>query len=205
VVGRPHDEDDDAVVTRRAQRGGGSPPDDSELVRRAQRGDLGAYEQIVVRHQQTAFRAAQVVTRNAADAQDAAQEAFVKAYAALGRFDAERPLRPWLLAIVVNQARNRRRSEGRREHLATRAAAQVSGEAAPSPEAVAVRSAEAAALRELVVGLPERDRTLIYLRYFLDLSEEETATALGVRPGTVKSRTSRALARLRTATEARDG
>ena len=171
--------------------------DDATLVRRAKRGDLAAYEAIVARHQQTAFRAAHVVTRNAADAQDAVQEAFVKAYAALGRFDADRPLRPWLLAIVVNEARNRRRAEGRREHLATRAAAQVSGEAAPSPEAAAVRSAEASALRELVAGLPERDRTLIYLRYFLDLSEEETAAALGVRRGTVKSRTSRALARLR--------
>ena len=179
--------------------------DDATLVRRAQRGDLAAYEAIVQRHQQTAFRAAHVVTRNAADAQDAAQEAFVKAYAALGRFDAERPLRPWLLTIVVNEARNRRRAEGRREHLANRAAAQVSGEAAPSPEAAAVLSAEATALRELVAGLPERDRTLIYMRYFLDLSEEETATALGIRRGTVKSRTSRALDRLRAATEERNG
>jgi RNA polymerase sigma-70 factor (ECF subfamily) len=186
VVGRPQD-------------------DDADLVRRAQRGDLGAYEAIVARHQQTAFRAAHVVTRNAADAQDAAQEAFVKAYAALGRFDVERPLRPWLLAIVVNEARNRRRAEGRREHLATRAAAQASGEAAPSPEAAAVRSAEAAALREQLAALPERDRTLLYLRYFLDLSEEEIATALGVRRGTVKSRTSRALARLREGTGVRGG
>jgi RNA polymerase sigma-70 factor (ECF subfamily) len=186
VVGRPED-------------------DDAELVRRAQRGDLGAFEAIVVRHQQTAFRAAHLVTRNAADAQDAAQEAFVKAHAAIGRFDAGRSLRPWLLAIVVNEARNRRRAEGRREHLAMRAAAHVSGEAAPSPETAALRSAEMAALRERVAALPERDRLLIYLRYFLDLSEEETAAALGVRRGTVKSRTSRALARLRAATEARDG
>jgi RNA polymerase sigma factor (sigma-70 family) len=186
VVGRPHD-------------------DDAELVRRAQRGDLDAYSEIVARHQETAFRAAYVIARNAADAQDAAQEAFVKAHAALGRFDARRPLRPWLLAIVANEARNRRRAAGRREHLAVRAAAQVSGEAAPSSEAVALRAAEAAALREQVAAMPERDRTLIYLRYFLGLDEEETAAALGVRRGTVKSRTSRALERLRAATEAPDG
>ena len=160
----------------------GRPQDDAELVQRAQRGDVGAYEIIVARHQETAFRAAYLVTRNAADAQDATQEAFLKAYTALGRFDAARALRPWLLSIVLNEARNRRRAEGRREHLAARAAAQVSGEAAPSTETAALRSSETEALRGAVAALPERDRMLIYLRYFLDLSEEETATVLGVRP-----------------------
>ena len=183
----------------------GRPHDDDELVRRAQRGDLGAYGQIVARHQELAFRAAYVVTRNAADAQDVAQDAFVKAHAALGSFDVTRPLRPWLLRIVVNEARNRRRAEGRREHLATRAAAQASVEAAPSPEAAALGALEAAELRAAIAGLGDDDRLLIFMRYFLDLGEEETAAALGVRRGTVKSRTSRALARLRARTERHDG
>ena len=107
----------------------GRPQDDAELVQRAQRGDVGAYEIIVARHQEPAFRAAYLVTRNAADAEDATQEAFMKAYAALGHFDAARPLRPWLLRIVVNEARNRRRAEGRREHLA----------ASPAPTSSACR------------------------------------------------------------------
>lgn len=183
----------------------GRPQDDAELVRRAQRGDVGAYEIIVARHQETAFRTAYLITRNAADAEDATQEAFVKAYAALGRFDVARALRPWLLRIVINEARNRRRAEGRREHLAARAAAQVSGEAAPSSETAALRSVETEVLRGAVTALPERDRMLIYLRYFLDLSEEETAVVLGVRRGTVKSRTARTLARLRARTEAGHG
>src|SRR2546429_1363533 len=61
-----------------------------------------------------------VITRNAADAEDATQDGLVKAWRALGRFRAGEPLRPWLLQIVANEARNRRRSAGRREHLALR-------------------------------------------------------------------------------------
>jgi RNA polymerase sigma-70 factor (ECF subfamily) len=139
------------------------------------------------------------VTANAADAEDAAQEAFVKAYRALGRFRRGAPFRPWLLQIVVNEARNRRRSAGRRAALELRLAAEgPSGGAAPSPEA---SSATAERRRELLAALDrlrEEERLVLACRFFLDLSEEETAAALGVRRGTVKSRTSRALERLRT-------
>src|SRR5207237_155103 len=73
---------------------------------------------------------------NAADAEEAAQDAFVKAYRALGRFRRGADLRPWLLRIVANEARNRRRSAGRRERLTLRAAAENRpGDAVPSPEA----------------------------------------------------------------------
>jgi len=76
-----------------------------------------------------------VLARNAADAEEAAQDAFVKAWRALPRFDRTRPFRPWLLAIVANEARNRRRAAGRREGLALRAVAHATGaEGAPSPE-----------------------------------------------------------------------
>ena len=111
----------------------GRPQDERELVLRAQRGDARAYEELVRPHQEIAFRVAYVITRNAADAEDAVQDALVKAWRALGRFRAGEPLRPWLLRIVANEARNRRRSAGRRERLALRAAA-APGEAAPSPE-----------------------------------------------------------------------
>ena len=80
--------------------------DESELVERAKRGDVSAYEQIVERYQESVFRAAYLVTRSAADAQEAAQDAFVKAYAALGRFRSGSPLRPWLMQIAVNESRN---------------------------------------------------------------------------------------------------
>src|SRR5205807_8184945 len=151
----------------------GRPHDERELVLRAQRGDSRAYEELVRPHQEIAFRVAYVITRNAADAEDAAQEALVKAWRALGRFRAGEPMRPWLLRIVANEARNRRRSTGRRAHLALRAVEQqVSGGAAPSPEDSVLSGERSAGLLAAVNGLPEEHRLAIACRYFLDLSEE---------------------------------
>jgi len=177
----------------------GRPLDETELVERARDGDAAAFATLVRGHQEIAFRTAYLITGNAADAEDAAQEGFIKARRALGRFRAGEPLRPWLLAIVANEARNRRRSAGRRAALALRAAgeARPSGEAAPSPEAALLAGERRAALLDAIARLREDDRTVIGSRYLLELSEAETAAALGVRAGTVKSRLSRALERLR--------
>ncbi len=180
----------------------GRPREERALVLAAQGGDTRAYEALVRAHQEIAFRVAYVITRNAADAEDAAQEGFFKAWRALGRFRPDEPLRPWLLRIVANEARNRRRSAGRREHLAVRAAASP-GEAAPSPEEATVGADERRRLLDELERLPEQARLVLACRYLLELSEEETAAALGVRRGTVKSRSARALARLREAHESR--
>lgn len=176
------------------------PPSEAALLTRACGGDLDAYEQLVRLHQQIAFRTALVLTRDAADAQEAAQDAFVKAWRALQRFDGSRPFRPWLLAIVANEARNRRRSAGRRELLAVRVRAESvagAGSGLASPEARVLVAERDAALAAALERLEERDRQVIACRYLLELSEAETAAALGCRAGTVKSRLSRALARLR--------
>jgi RNA polymerase sigma-70 factor (ECF subfamily) len=175
----------------------GRPPDERELVLRAQRGDASAFEEIVRAHWDTAFRLAYVITRHAADAEDAAQDAIVKAWRAFGRFRAGEPVRPWLLRIVANEARNRRRSSGRRAQLAVRAAVQLSGGAAPSPEDLVAAAEERALLLTRLEQLPEQARLVLACRYLLGLSEVETGAALGLRRGTVKSRTSRALERLR--------
>ena len=178
----------------------GRPLAEEALVERAKAGDQRAYEQIVEAYQGLAFRVAYVITGSAADAEEAAQDAFVKAWRALGRFRAGEPLRPWLLRIVANEARNRRRSAGRRAALALRAAAEESsGDAAPSPEAALLEAEQRERLLAAVERLPEDARLVVACRYFLGLSEEETAAALGLRRGTVKSRTSRALDRLREA------
>ncbi|MBD0347534.1 MAG: RNA polymerase sigma factor, partial [Thermoleophilia bacterium] len=133
-----------------------------------------------------------------ADAEEAAQDGFLKAYRALGRFRSGAPFRPWLLEIVGNEARNRRRSAGRRERLALRVAAEsLSGDAAPSPEGMLLATERRTELLAAVNALRDEDRLAIGCRYFLDLSEEETAAALGWPRGTVKSRLSRALERLR--------
>ena len=150
------------------------------------------------RYQSIAFRTAYLLTRSAEDAEEAAQDGFVKAYRALGRFRPGAPFRPWLLRIVANEARNRRRSAGRRDVLALRAAAeQGSGDAAPSPESSALAASRRETLLAAVGSLREDDQRVIACRYFLGFSEEETAAALGWRRGTVKSRLSRALTRLR--------
>ena len=182
---------------------GDRPLAEDDLVAQAKLGDTRAYGALIQEHQTIAFRTAYLITASAADAEDAVQEAAVKAYRALGRFRAGKPFRPWFLAIVANEARNRRRSAGRRERLALRAAEDpLSGGAVPSPEAAILEAEQRAELLAAVEGLREEDRLAIACRYFLGLSEEETAAALDWRRGTVKSRTARALDRLRAHLEA---
>jgi RNA polymerase sigma factor (sigma-70 family) len=176
----------------------GRPLDDQELVERARGGDARAYEALVRRYQDLAFRTAYVIAGRTADAEDAAQEGFVKAWYALSRFRAGAPFRPWLLAIVANEARNRRRTGRRQDDLALRVAEdRPSGDAAPSPEAAALATEQRRLLLAAVGRLGQADQQVITCRYFLELSEAEMASALGCRPGTVKSRLSRALERLR--------
>jgi RNA polymerase sigma-70 factor (ECF subfamily) len=172
-------------------------PEEGDLVARAQAGDVEAYEALVQRNQAIAFRTAYLVTRNAADAEEAAQDGFLKAYRALGRFRRGAPFRPWLLRIVSNEARNRRRAAGRRAALVVRAAEASSGDAAPSPEATVLDAERRRELLAALESLPDDQRLVLECRFLLDLSEEETAAVLGIRRGTVKSRTSRALERLR--------
>jgi RNA polymerase sigma-70 factor (ECF subfamily) len=174
------------------------PPTEAELVERARDGDAAAFTLLVRDHKEIAFRTAYLITRNGADAEDAAQVGLTKAWRALPRFRRGSPLRPWLLAIVANEARNRRRAEGRREGLVFRAAHELPpGDAAPSPEGSVIIAEERAGLLASLNRLSDDDRLVLSCRYLLDLSEDETANVLGVRRGTVKSRTSRALERLR--------
>src|ERR1700736_2380139 len=173
-------------------------PTDGELFTRAQRGDQAAYEEIVRRYQEVAFRTAYVITGSAADAEDAAQEGFVKAYRALATFRSGAEPRPWLLRIVANEARNRARSAGRRHQLELRGAERVRpGDAAPSPVAAGVAGEDDSRVLAHINALGEEDKVVISSRSLLELSGEETAAALGIPEGTVKSRLSRALARLR--------
>jgi len=186
------------------------PPREDELVERARRGDGAAFGALVRDQEEIAFRTAYLITRNAADAEDAAQTALVKAFYALPRFRRSAPLRPWLLAIVANEARNRLRAGGRREALALRAGHELpsarggvpgselpSGGAAPSPEGRVLAAEARAELLAALESLGEEDRLVLSCRYLLDLTEAETAETLSLRRGTVKSRTSRALERLR--------
>ena len=174
------------------------PLEEPQLVARAKRGDLDAYTRLVEMHQTIAFRTAFLVTGSATEAEEATQDAFVKAHRALARFREGAPFRPWLLQIVVNEARNRRVSSARRERLALRLGEERrQGGAVQSPEAALLALERRSELREAIDRLGERDRLVVCCRYLLELSEAETAIALGWPRGTVKSRLSRALARLR--------
>ena len=178
----------------------GRPLDDLALVERAKNGDVNAYEALVQQYQQLAFRVAYQVTGDAAEAEDAAQEAFVNAYYALARFRTGAPFKPWLCRIVANEARNRRTSARRRTVLAERAlVGQSSGDSAQSPEAAAEANEFRSTLVATLRTLREDDRLILAYRLFFDLSEAEMAEALDCPRGTVKSRLSRALARLRAA------
>jgi RNA polymerase sigma-70 factor, ECF subfamily len=182
------------------------PLDERSLVARAKRGDVAAYEKLVQIHQTIAFRTAWLITGSEADAEEAAQDAFLKAYRALGRFREGAPLRPWLLKIVSNEARNRRAASGRRERLWLRAVEERrEGDAVPSPEAALLDAERRAELLAAIVRLREEDSAVIACRHLLELSEAETASALGWRRGTVKSRLARALGRLRRELEDPDG
>ncbi|MEU5943346.1 RNA polymerase sigma factor [Micromonospora sp. NPDC047548] len=174
------------------------PLDDEELVTRARAGDLEAYERLVARHTAAVYRTA-VLLGAGSDAEDAIQEAFVKGYRNLSRYRGESSFRSWLLAIVANETRNLHRSRNRRDGLVLRAVA--ANPQSDIAEDVAVGGVLAGERRATLVRalrlLPVKDREVIVCRFFLDLSEDETVTMLGWPRGTVKSRTSRALAKLR--------
>jgi RNA polymerase sigma-70 factor (ECF subfamily) len=153
---------------------------------------------VVQTHEQVAFRAAYAVVGNAADAEEVAQDAFLKAYRALGRFRRGAPFRPWLLRIVGNEARNRVRSRERRHRLAERVGAEAaSGGAVPPPEANVLAAEQHDRLFEAIDRLGAEERLAVIGRFFIGLSDEETAAALGIRRGAVKMRVFRALERLR--------
>jgi RNA polymerase sigma-70 factor (ECF subfamily) len=164
------------------------------LAARARAGDQAAWDALVREHQQVAFRLAYLFLGDATEADDISQEAFVRVYRSFDRFDTARPFRPWLLSIVANLARNRRRSLGR--YLAVwRRMAQAASQRAPAVDQSETWRAQA--LWQAVRRLGEQDQEVIYLRYYLELPESEMASTLGVAPGTIKSRLHRALVRLR--------
>lgn len=173
-----------------------SAPNDAELIDRARRGDRDAYGLLVVRYQEIAFRTAWIITRNSEDAEDVAQEAFVKAWSALDRFRVGAPFRPWLLRIVANEAKNRVVARTRRSTTSFDARIDLP-DRRENVVAVVLASEEQRHLVRMIESLDERDRLVIYLKYALELTEPELAAALECPRGTVKSRLHRALQRLR--------
>jgi RNA polymerase sigma-70 factor (ECF subfamily) len=172
--------------------------DEQDLIAHAQRGDVQAYEQLMQQYEQLAFRVAYLITHDEHEAADAAQDAFLRAYRALGSFKRGQPFRPWLLRIVTNTAVNCIQAAQRRQRMTDRHTRQVLIEnGGLSIEGVAVKHDQQQRLMAAVSQLSPDQQTLISLRYFLELSEAEVAAALNLPHGTVKSRLHRTLAKLR--------
>lgn len=185
----------------------GEPGDEADLVGAAQRGDQAAFAEIVRRYQRPVYRLAYALTRNASDADDLAQETFVRAYRALGRFHVGQPLRPWLSRIVVNQAfslfrHRKRRPETPLEPL-LEAGRQFGAEDDPARQVEANEQVEH--LAAAFATLKPEHRAVLTLRVVEEMSYEDIARTLAVPIGTVMSRLSRARAELKSLIRERTG
>jgi RNA polymerase sigma-70 factor (ECF subfamily) len=173
------------------------------LVRRAQAGELNAFNLLVLRHQDAAYSLALRFVGVPQTAEDITQEAFIRAYRSIGRFEGDR-FRSWLLSIVANAARDELRRQRRRPQHSLDAAREDPDRPAidppdrgPSPESTALRGELRGDLEAALRQLPEDWRMVVILTDVHGLSYEEVAQATGVPVGTVKSRLSRARGRLR--------
>jgi RNA polymerase sigma factor (sigma-70 family) len=169
------------------------------LLASAKAGERDAFAELVRRYLPIAHRTA-VLLGAGSEADDVVQEAFVKAYRGLAGFRVGSPFRPWLLRIVANETKNLHRSVARRRIRESTPAdptelfPHLSMTADPADRVV---DREQAVLRAELLRLPDNHRAVLIYRYLLDLDEAETAAVLGIAPGTVKSRTHRALHKLR--------
>lgn len=169
--------------------------EEQDWIEAARHGDIDGWEHLVATHQQSVFRLAYLFLGDSDDAEDISQETFIHAYRALNRFDPARPFRPWLMKITTNLCRNWhrgvRRYWGALQNL-------LNTESRPeSTSEQAEHNVDNENLLKAMNRLPIADRQVIYLRYFLECSEVETGEILGIALGTVKSRSHRALERMR--------
>ncbi|MEU1848046.1 sigma-70 family RNA polymerase sigma factor [Streptomyces sp. NPDC019990] len=180
-------------------REGGRIVDEAAVIARVRAGEPEAYAVLVRTHTGIALRAATALGAGA-DAEDVVQQAFVKAYCALGRFRDGMAFKPWLLAIVANETRNTVRGAARQRTLADREAALVKAEPlipeSADPAVATLEAERRAALLAALEKLSEEHRLVVTYRYLLEMDEPETAQALGWPRGTVKSRLNRALRKL---------
>ena len=169
--------------------------DEAFLLARARGGDLAAFEEIVRRYQRRVYGVALRIVRSHAAADDVAQEAFVRAWRSLDRFEIGRPFGPWVCRIAANLAVNHVRSPLAREDPLPEDRERT---AAPASDPLgSLLDAEAQEVLDRALGsLPAEQRAVFVLRTVEEMSYREIAEALGLSPGTVMSRLFRARERL---------
>jgi RNA polymerase sigma-70 factor (ECF subfamily) len=183
------------------------PLDETALVVAAQGGDEAAFAAIVGRYQRSVYRVAYGLTRSSSDADDLAQETFVRAWQALGRFRVGEPLHPWLNRICVNLAYSLFRHRRRRPETSIEPLVEAGQQWAASddPQAEAAERESTSQLEAALAELSSEHQAVLVLRAVEDLSYDEIAQTLNVPIGTVMSRLSRARAELKARLRARTG
>ncbi len=169
--------------------------DEREAIARLRRGDIGGLEFLVRRHQHAALRVAFLIGRDAALAEDVVQEAFLRAYARIDRFDVARPFGPWFLRVVANDTRNA--VTRRRQSPLDPALARALPDGAPGPEALLLAAETEGEVRAALDRLAPAQRAALVARYYLDPDDAAAARRLGIPDGTLRRRLHDARARLR--------
>jgi RNA polymerase sigma-70 factor, ECF subfamily len=164
--------------------------DDHVAIRRCLEGDPGAFEPIVLRYQRVLFTVALRILGDREDANDAAQNAFVKAYEKLGTFDASRRFFSWIYRILVNECLNLRRDRRTQQEVTD----DLPGIGTPAD--ALEREERCARVQKAIVALPMEYREVVVLRHFAELSYEEIGRTIGIPAGVVKSRLHTARQRL---------
>jgi RNA polymerase sigma-70 factor (ECF subfamily) len=168
-----------------------------QIIRRVRDGERDAFAELVVTHQRSVYNLIFRLTGSVQDADDLSQEAFMRAFEALGQFDTSRRFFPWLYTIALNVVRNHHR--GRRSPLD--GASQITPDfpdnhSGPKPEELMQRKQASEALFNCIQRLPAQQKEAVVLRYYQELSFEEVAEILVINLSTAKMRVYRGLQRL---------
>lgn len=181
-----------------------TPLDEKRLIKKARKGDRAAFGALVAEHQQRAYAVAYSFVRNREDALDIAQDAFVKAYQAIGRFDIKKPFVPWLYQIIKNTCLNhieRKKRHGETSLEEMTGAGYEIGDNGQSPRGTSERLEQQTLLQHVLHQLSAEHREILRLRHLLEFSYEEIAAELNIPKGTVMSRLHEARRNLRQALE----
>ena len=165
---------------------------EDEIIRRCQAGDREAFRILVEKHQDVLYGTAYLMTGSKMVAEDQVQEAFLSAWKGIGSFRTGRPLKPWLVRILVNKVLSYRRANSK-----TIISLDTDPVADPAGDDPAEDIERRDQLQRVLRSLSEEQRQVVLLRYFTGLSLAETSAALGRRQGTVKSQAHRALEQLK--------